>query len=258
MEAAAVTIPDDEIAIDTARWPDPAVQLAAPPVAAPPGFGTRRVFLDAGHGARRNPGNHSALCESEQDVMMTLAAEVAAQLTATGLFEVRLSRQGGQTVSYRDRLSAAASWGAEAFVSLHSDARGAFTVDSAGCRHNAADPGFSVLFSDEGSAQLAAQRERLARTIAGRMTAAGLLPYAGPNYTGLYEAVGDEGAYVDRHEPRKRIMFLRRPAMPSVIVETHHALDLQSAQRWREPETVAAFSAALAAGLVDWFSETEP
>ena len=239
-------------AVPVAAWPAPEAPLKVLPVAAPPGFGVRRVYLDVGHGAPRNPGNLSALCESEQDVMMTLAASVAPWLEATGLFSVRLSRQPGQTVAYKDRLADAQAWSAAAFVSLHSDSRGDYTEDAQGCRHNDTDPGFSVLFSDEGEPALVAAREGLARAIGRQLTAAGFLPYTGLNYLGLYEARG-EGAYVDRHEPQKRIMFLRRPVMPSVIVETHHALDAQAARRWKEPATVEAFSAALAAGLVEWF-----
>jgi len=183
--------------------------------------------------------------------MMALAEQVAAQLRETGAFDVRLSREDGEQVTYRERMRRAKRWGAEAFVSLHSDARGAYSVDADGCRVNNDDPGFSVLYSDEGP--MAAQRMAMASAIAGRMGQAGFLPYQGDNYVGLYE--GLDGVFVDRHEPRKRIMFLRRPAMPSVIVETHNALDARAAARWQEAQTVSVFSAALAAGLIDWLED---
>ncbi|GEM_PF-6581284 len=51
----------------------------------------------------------------------------------------------------------------------------------------------------------------------------------------------------------KRIRFLRRPTMPSVIVETHHAWDLEEATRFNEPETWDGLADALAAGLIEFF-----
>jgi N-acetylmuramoyl-L-alanine amidase len=39
--------------------------------------------------------------------------------------------------------------------------------------------------------------------------------------------------------------------MPSVIVETHHALDLEENARWLEPHTWDAFADTLAAALDD-------
>jgi N-acetylmuramoyl-L-alanine amidase len=45
--------------------------------------------------------------------------------------------------------------------------------------------------------------------------------------------------------------MLRRPRVPSVIIETHHALDFEEAERWKEPRTLEAFAAAVAQGLVD-------
>jgi N-acetylmuramoyl-L-alanine amidase len=42
--------------------------------------------------------------------------------------------------------------------------------------------------------------------------------------------------------------------MPSVIIETHHALDLEEVARWREERTLEAFAAAVTQGLVDAFA----
>jgi N-acetylmuramoyl-L-alanine amidase len=68
----------------------------------------------------------------------------------------------------------------------------------------------------------------------------------------LYDGDPEQpGVFVDRHEPGYRIMMLRRPRIPSVIIETHHALDFEEVERWKEPRTLEAFSAAVAQGLVD-------
>jgi N-acetylmuramoyl-L-alanine amidase len=250
--AEAITTP----AAALLRWPGPAAALSPPPLAAPEGFGVRRVYIDAGHGARDNRGAISSYCVDEQDFTLAAALAVAARLEATGHFEARLSREGSRTVEYRDRIAEAAAWGAEAFVSLHSDVRGRFEMWSPSpglfCRRSLAAPGFSVLWSDEGDAALAERRLNLARRAARRMRETGFPPYAGAEYTGLYEADGAEpGVFVDRHAPDQRIFILRRTSMPAILIETHHALDPREAARWNEPGTLDAFAAALGAALVD-------
>src|SRR5262249_33023453 len=72
-------------------WPDPAAPLTAPALAFPPDFGSRRIFVDAGHGAPDNPGNSSTYCVDEQDFTLRAARDLAGRLAATGHFEVRLS-----------------------------------------------------------------------------------------------------------------------------------------------------------------------
>ncbi len=244
-----------EVSLDRPPWPDPDARMTAASVDFPADFGIRKVYLDAGHGAGRNTGNTSAYCESEADVMVALAGPLAEALEATGHFTVRQSRQPGESVSYRSRLRDATAWGAEVFVSLHSDSRGDLTPwqPAAGqsCYRSADTPGFSVLWSDEGT--LRDQRQALARALSAAMAAAGFPPYDGGEYVGLYGPDDVPGVFVDRHEPRKRIMFLRRPTMPSVILETHHAMDPASAARFREPAVVTAFHAAVIEGLAVFF-----
>ncbi|MFT5679706.1 MAG: N-acetylmuramoyl-L-alanine amidase [Myxococcota bacterium] len=252
----APVAPALSVSLDTPDWPDPDAPLTVQTVAFPPDFGVRKVYLDAGHGSGRNTGNTSSYCESEADVMVALSGPLAAALEATGHFSVRESRKPGESVSYRSRLSTATEWGAEVFISLHSDSRGALipwqpTPDQS-CYQSTDTPGFSVLWSDEGA--LSNDRQALARALATAMTATGFLPYDGGEYIGLYGPDTVGGVFVDRHEPRKRIMFLRRPTMPSVIIETHHAMDPTSAKRFAEPETLAAFHAAVISGLAGFLS----
>lgn len=235
-------------------WPEAGAPLIAPELHLPEGWVPRRVFVDPGHGVGQNQGNRSARCEPEAEVMMALAEVTAAVLQETGAFEAMLSREAGEQVSYTARMRRAQRWEAEAFVSLHSDARSPYTQDDSGCNVNNSDPGFSVLYSDEGP--MAADRRTLAARLAGRLASAGFLPYTGRDYAGSYE--GGDGVFVDRHPPQQRIMFLRRPSMPSVIIETHHALDARAVARWKEPETARVFAMALAAGLIDWLQPRRP
>lgn len=234
-------------------WPAAGAPLRAPAVRIPEGFGVRRVYLDAGHGAADNSGNRSVLCRDEQDVTLEIARAVAPRLEATGAFEVRVSRGPGALVPYPARVAEAEAWRAEAFVSLHSDTRdlGQEVARDAGgpCYRNDGQPGFSVLWSDEHPTRTPARR-RLAEAVGARMAEAGFGAYRGDVYPGLYEE-GRPGVFVDRHAPGQRILVLRRPTVPSVIVETHHAWHPEEAARWAEPATWDAFAGALAAALVD-------
>jgi N-acetylmuramoyl-L-alanine amidase len=236
------------------RWPGEHVPLSLPVA----NFGANlvRVMIDPGHGALNNTGNTSSVCVAEQDAMQDLAEAVADRLEATGHVAVRITRVPGELVEYASRLDDAAAWGADAFVSLHSDVRGHLErwAPSPGLDCPVAEdaPGFAVLYSDEGTPAVVGRRLALGRSAARRMTEAGFLAYDGAAYAGLYASdEGEGGVFVDRHAPEQRIFVLRRAAMPSILIETHNAVDPREAARWTEPETVDAFAAALAAALAD-------
>lgn len=233
-------------------WPAPGAVVTPIDVVVPEGFGRRRIVIDAGHGAPNNGGNLSCAGEREQDVTLRHARWLAERLGGYGVFDVRMAREDG-LVSYGDRLAAAVAWGADAFVSLHTDARaGDVTWREEGRWCTDGADGLAVLWSDEGDAGLVSARHGLARAIARRIGQAGLLAYPGVDYSGLYEP-DDEvlGAFLDRHEPRRRIMVLRRSKVPTVIVETHNALDPDEPARWEETATHDAFASAVAAALID-------
>jgi N-acetylmuramoyl-L-alanine amidase len=233
-------------------WPD-----AIPgDVELPPSDGALRVVMfDAGHGAEGNTGNTSTYCVPEQDFTLALADDVAATLEETGRFRVLTVREGDRLVPYAERAALAHAQGAHAFVSLHSDIRGRRDPWSprAGCASFRSEeaPGFSVLFSDEADdAALVASRRELAHATSDALALAGFLPYDGDEYVGLYAPEpGAPGAFVDRHAPDKRIFVLRRLAVPSILVETHNALDPREAERWEDPTVRRAFALALGRAL---------
>lgn len=236
-------------------WPNPGAELRTRALEVPAGFGLRRVFLDPGHGATDNTGNRSCFCEDEQDFTLRVARSLAERLEGTGHFQVRLSREAGETVEYPDRVERAEQWQAEAFVSLHSDVRGQpelWSPDAGlSCRRSLRAPGFSVLWSDEADEPLRAARQTLAWAVASQMMQAGWLPYGGADYRGNYTVDSSRrGVFLDRHAPDQRIFVLRRPTVPSIIIETHNALDPREARRWEQPSTLDAFAAAVAAALV--------
>ncbi len=88
-----------------------------------------RVYIDQGH----NPVNPNAGAEGnglrEQNLVYEIGRELAEDLRANGNFEVRLSRPTPDTQlgnstssSLRIRVNEANSWGADYFISLHTNA----------------------------------------------------------------------------------------------------------------------------------------
>ena len=88
-----------------------------------------KIFVDQGH----NPVNPNAGAEGngyrEQDIVYTIGTELAALLRADDRFEVRLSRPSATTQlgssissSLGARVNDANTWGADYFISLHTNA----------------------------------------------------------------------------------------------------------------------------------------
>lgn len=88
-----------------------------------------KIYIDQGH----NPQNPNAGAEGnglrEQDIVYKIGVELAALLRANPNFEVRLSRPtassqlgSSNSESLRLRVNDANSWGADYFISLHTNA----------------------------------------------------------------------------------------------------------------------------------------
>lgn len=218
---------------------------------APPGFGTRRIYLDAGHGTGRNQGAQTLDCTDESAFVLDVSRGLAAALEATGHFVVELSRTSSAGPSYPARLQAAKRMRADALVSIHGDTRGAFERyarrPGQWCPRNADEPGFSVLYSDRGSPRQDRARRGLARAVAERMAQAGFPPYDGADYGALYERDEVSGVFIDR----RGLFMLRRPPMPSVIVETAHVWHPEEFARWQTTAARKAFHAAVLAALYE-------
>jgi len=239
------------LALASPTWPAADAVLDTTALAVPEDFGVRRVALDPGHGNTGNSGLESADCTKEEDFTRALGTHFRDALVATGHFEILDLRDADAGAEYRARIDAAATWGAEALVSLHADSRGTGSqteVEGRGsCPQNAAEPGFSVLYSDEGTEGVVAPRRALARAVAARMSGLGLPAYDGADYGNAYDADASAGVFVDR----RGLFMLRRPTMPSVIFETHHAWHPEEWARWQEASTRDAAALALAQALVD-------
>ncbi len=228
------------------------VVLSAASAQAAPG----RIFIDAGHGVGSNQGAQTLLCGTEGDFTLEVARDLQQRLKASRRWQVQLSRTSSIGPSYRSRLRAARRFGAQALLSVHADVRGSaeYYAPEPGqrCLKNDAQPGFSVLVSDDAS-HLMQDRFRLARAVAKAMTEAGFVAYDGVDYEGLYLADSIPGVFIDR----RGLLMLRRPSMPSVIIETHHALHPGDYALWQTKGARAAFALAIDRGLQQALTQDE-
>ncbi len=240
-------------------WPSPDVVFVPPDIVVPEGFGQRSVFVTAGHGTGRNVGNTGCRCQLEQDFTLRASHDLAEQLRGLGLFDVTEARTGKQRPSYRSRLRHLKRSGADVMVELHSDYRGGDHYRVTGqhesgewCYATTDTPGLAVLVSDEGPDALREGRITLARAVAGALWEAGFAYFDGYQYGEQYDGDTMPGVYLDR----RGLMMLRRPEVPSILIETHNALDPNEVARWDEPRTQDLFFRAVTKGLVDYFSVT--
>lgn len=235
-------------------WPLPGAALKPLDVQVPPGFKRRTIMVNAGHGAHQNSGSLSVFCTWEMDFTYPLQNELADWLEATGAFKVLIGRPTEARLSYYTRLEQLEASSAELMLDLHADTRdGAHQWEPAKgktCARNDTEPGFSILFNDDNpDASLVATRRQLARATASSMAATGFPIYNGSDYTGMYEFDAQPGVYLDR----RGLLLLRAPKVPSIIIETHHHIDLHEHKRWQEPQVREAFYRAVFAALVEYF-----
>lgn len=238
------TVPDPTLALpDPPTWPERGTPLASVDPTFPASFGIRKITLDAGHGTGDNLGSTTVHCVKEADVVLALAGDLADRLEATGHFEVRLSRSSADGPSYSRRLRDAHD--SEALISVHTDARG--NPWEWGCWRDENEPGFAILWADRGDEALVAQRGVLAHSLARHLTATGITPYDGDMYGERYDRDEVPGAYLDR-----RVLFmLRRPEVPSLILEVYNGLSVSEGDRWEEDATRQVLADALSAALID-------
>ncbi|MBQ4140519.1 MAG: N-acetylmuramoyl-L-alanine amidase [Clostridia bacterium] len=181
-----------------------------------------KIYIDQGH----NPVNPNAGAEAnglrEQNIVYTIGQELAALLRTNGNFEVRLSRptpetQLGDSVSssLRRRVEEANRWGADYFISLHTNAS------------TSPDPGGTeaLVFNKPSAAA------SLAADIVRELTA----------YTGLR----DRGVIV-----RSGLYVLRKTTMPAVLVELGFISNPEEAALMRDRPDL--FARGVYEGILDY------
>lgn len=82
-----------------------------------------KICIDPGHGGtdRANRGKTGYI---EADGVLDISLKLRDELISTGDFDVKLTREKDMTLGIRDRGKIASSWGADMFISEHSNATG--------------------------------------------------------------------------------------------------------------------------------------
>jgi len=78
------------------------------------------IVIDPGHGGV-DPGTRSGVAVVEKTIVLAFARKLAEELTATGQFEVRMTRNGDVFVPLRERREIARRHQADLFISIHAD-----------------------------------------------------------------------------------------------------------------------------------------
>ena len=243
-----------------AAFPDPAAHLTTLEVPRP----TRavRIAIDAGHGAPGNTGNQGCFCQAEADETRVEAMELARRLRARG-FHVLETRTNADGARYQARIAAIEAFAPHVVISLHTDARAdavpVWRGEGQVCWENRSDPGFAVLWSEEGSSAVVSRRAEWGRALSRRLRESGFTPYSGEDYGSLYRDDDEPACFIDARPVKQRVYFLRATSVaPVVIVETHHALDPLEVARWHDADTHDAFAAAVARAALDVVDAPRP
>ena len=138
-----------------------------------------KVCLDPGHGLRESYNGSPDGSYREHEFTLDMGFRIKAHLERCG-FEVLLTREDGATPSLTERANRANSWGADLFVSLHSNAIGGYG-DCDGDGYNDQVRGLTAWISSWGS-----ERERFARILIDRMKAAGVEVFGFEVYLGNF------------------------------------------------------------------------
>ncbi len=181
-----------------------------------------KIYIDQGH----NPVNPNAGAEGnglrEQDLVYTIGQELAERLRRDGRFDVRLSRPTPNTIlgtsnnsSLTARVRDANSWGADYFISLHTNAS---------------------------SSSQATGVEAYAYSRGGRAFALG--------QSILDELSASTGLRNRGMKERPGLYVLRKTTMPAVLVELGFITNPRDAALMRDdPE---AFAEGIYRGIVDY------
>lgn len=189
---------------------------ALPPRVAPQKV-TGRVVIDPGHGGK-DPG---AMITSVQEKVINLAVGVAVaqQLKQQGV-DVVMTRRTDVFIELADRAGMANEYGADLFVSIHSD-----------FNPNPEKIGHSILLAQSGNPKAAVA----AQLIDARMRAAGSPTCA-----------------VRRDD--RGLVVLNRTTGPAILVELGFLSNRTEALRLRSADYQAALASGVAQGIVDYLS----
>lgn len=147
-----------------------------------------KIFLDAGHGGsdRANKGKNGYI---EADGVLDISLKLRDELLSTGAFEVKLTRDKDMTLGVRERGNMAAKWGADMFISEHSNATGLPNNTT----RRGVDVYTSVDLKDDVLAKKMADAIALVMGNKGKACKRESTNYPGEDYYGVIDAAQDGG-----------------------------------------------------------------
>lgn len=241
--------------------PGPAVLREPIPDPAAPPEHMVRVVLDPGHGGVDPGATRDGV--SEKDIVLAFAREFAAQLEATGRYDVILTRHGDDFVLLQDRVDRARAAQADLFMSLHVN-----TVTE-GVASGATLYVASETASDAQAAAFARwenERDRQSgvpsRALPGDVALTLLDLERGPTAVRsrmaaetMVEALGDSTGTVGSRPLRKAdFKVLRAPDMVSVLLELGFLSHAEDRANMTSPEWRAQVGETLIGALDAWIA----
>lgn len=183
----------------------------------------RKIYVDPGHGGADPGAVGNGLREA--DIALAISKKVADHLRRHGL-EVRMSRDGNQSVSLPARTNDANRWGAHAYVSIHCNAG------------PASARGFEVWHTIH---EARSQGDELARSIVAWM--------------GRLTRIPNRGTKTKPSEKNPNLDYyhvIRETKAPAVIVEAGFVSNPEDAAYLCSADGQAAIAEAIARGVVEW------
>lgn len=148
-----------------------------------------KIMIDPGHGGT-DKSNIGPTGYIEADGALDISLKLRDELLATGAFEVRLTRDKDVFVAVRERGNMAAIWGADLFISEHTNATGA--------TNNTSTRGTEVYYSvkrkdDAFAAEMSKAIAQAIGTVDRGAKKRESTNYPGEDYYGVIDAAADGG-----------------------------------------------------------------
>lgn len=244
---------------------------AAPVLSDDSGSGKRdiMVVIDAGHGGE-DPGAIGAGGLQEKDVVLEIARELAALISAERGYSAKLTRDGDYYIGLRQRTELARKANADIFISIHADAfysskpRGASVyalslrgATSESARWLAQSENEADLIGGVGGVSLTDKDKTLASVLLDLSMTASMNASLGVGSRILREMGGITTLHKSQVE-QAAFVVLKSPDIPSILVEAGFISNPQEEKELSSSAHRRKLARSLFAGITAHFQETPP